>query len=81
VIRKGSRILDAKDAEDSPARQGERRGIDYLLNASMKVARTDTPAEHDVNSILQDSKQGLRVLRRLLAKPVAGALSLEGRIQ
>jgi hypothetical protein len=84
LIRKSSRILivrDGKDAEDSPPRQGEQKGIDHLLSAGMKVAHTNPPAEHDVNSILQDPKQGLRVLRRLLAKPVAGALSLEGRVR
>jgi hypothetical protein len=73
-------VRDGKDAENSPARQGEQRGIDYLLGAGMKVARTDTPAGHDANSVLTDPQKGLRALSRLLAKPVAGALSFDGRV-
>jgi hypothetical protein len=105
TLRAGARVLlirDGKDAEESPARKGEQRGLDYLLNAGLKVGHTDTPAGQDANSILQpapsgegddpgaaetptdpsssEAKAGLQALQRLVAKQVAAALSLEGKV-
>jgi len=90
MIRKGSRILivrDGKDKQDSPARRSEQKGVDYLLQAGMKVSITDTPADTDVNILLKNPadykpnlQAGRRKVRQLLNKSVAAALSFEGRV-
>ena len=80
--RKGERIIVFRDGdpEDSPAAKGLQDGVDALLLAGAVVRVTTTPPGADANSLLQDPKQGLRALRRLLAKPAGAALSFEGEV-
>jgi hypothetical protein len=77
--RKGERwiIFQDSDPEDSQAAKALQTGVDALILAGA-VVRVTGRAAGDANALLQDPKQGLRALRRLLAKPAGAALSFTG---
>ena len=79
--RKGERwiVFQDSDPEDTPAVQGLQAGVDALLLAGA-VVRVTARAAGDANALLRDGKQGLRALRRLLAKPAGAALSFDGEV-
>ena len=55
----------------------DRDYVDALILGGA-VVRVTERAAGDANALLQDPKQGLRALRRLVAKPAGAALSFEG---
>jgi putative DNA primase/helicase len=77
--RKGERWIVFQDSDpvDSPAAKGLQAGVDAMILAGA-IVRVTERAAGDPNALLQNPKQGLRALRRLLAKPAGAALSFEG---
>jgi len=77
--RRGERwiVFQDSDPEDSPAAKALQAGVDALILGGA-VVRVTERAAGDANALLQDPKQGLRALRRLVAKPAGAALSFEG---
>jgi putative DNA primase/helicase len=77
--RKGERWIFFQDSDPvgSPAATGLQAGVDAMILADA-IVRVTERAAGDANALLQEPKQGLRALRRLLAKPAGAALSFEG---